>query len=748
MNGHSLTLRACKSTFVLRGLVQGQGIRPTIARIAASHDIAGTVRNSFRGVEITAIGEPESLHAFQSALITAFDQASLVAEVAKAFDGPLPHDFQIVASDPGDRLQTNVPLELAVCADCLREVRTPGNRRFGYPLTTCTRCGPRFSILKQMPFDRETTSMAAFPRCALCEAEYRDPSDRRFHAQTIACPDCGPQCSVSDSDGYRVDDTDCVRFVAEQVKQGLIAAVKGVGGYQLICDASDDDAVGRLRQRKRRPGKPLPVMVRDVAAAREIANVSRVESKALRDPANPIVLLRSLADRRISPAVSPHLQTIGVMLPTTPMHALLIDVIDRPLVVTSGNVHGSPLIYQNGVAEEELADIADVFLHHDREIIHPVDDTVVQCVGEQVMTIRAARGITPLTMPTPPSAPSLAVGGHQKVAPAIGTGDALVLTPHIGDMETESCRIRFHQTLDRLQSLYQTQPHQIVCDQHPGYFTSSWANEHEHRPIATGHHHAHVAAAMWEHDLLDQTVLGIAFDGTGYGGHATIWGGEVLLATTVGYQRIGHLRSFALPGGEHAIKHPQRIAQSLLSQLDQGAAMEPAIDYAIQHGPTTSSMGRLFDGVAATVLGIDLVHYEGEAAMRLEACCDVDEPASYHFAMTENSPVQFDWRPVVQAIQSDMSRLAPGRVAMKFHRAVAKLVIDMADRFGDVPCLVTGGVFQNRVLLELVREMARERSLDMRMPGKIPVNDGGLAIGQWVIASARQPQRNGAARCV
>ncbi|TWU46704.1 carbamoyltransferase HypF [Rubripirellula reticaptiva] len=744
-----ISVTAEVTRFVLQGLVQGQGVRPRIARFAAAHEITGTVRNSGRGVEILAVGELDSMAAFENALTSSFMGSSLIAETVQAWADPIPKDFRIVESLTRGGVYTSVPLDIAVCSDCLCDVRTPENRRFGYPFTTCTRCGPRYSLLRRMPFDRDWTSMAAFPMCNACQAEYRDPSDRRFHAQTIACHECGPTCWASDLDGgCLARQEDAVHVVGEQIAAGKIAAVKGIGGYQLICDATNEAAVRRLRDRKRRPGKPLPVMVRDVSAAEQLANLCQFERDALASPVNAIVLLRAGESVKASSAVSPNLNKIGIMLPTSPLHAMLLDAVGKPLVVTSGNVHGSPLIYKNATATVELAGIADVFLHHDREITHPVDDSVVHCYGDKVSTIRAARGIAPMTIPLPRNGPAIAVGGHQKVALAISNNRSFVLAPHIGDMETESSRIRFHDGVKRLQTLYQSDADHIACDQHPNYFTSSIAGRLGSSKIHVQHHHAHIAAAMLDHGLIDQSVLGIAFDGTGYGDDGTIWGGEALLATDANFERVGHLRPFRLPGGEHAIKHPKRILQSLLSQLDHTLAVEPHLEYAIKHGPVTSSMGRLFDGIAALLLDLVTVEYEGEAAMRLEAHCETTELGSYVFRVTNNSPLQFDWRPVLAEMHADLGRLSSTRVAMKFHRAVAFLVIDVASRYDGFPCVVTGGVFQNRILLELVQSMAIERKIDIRLPGRIPVNDGGLAIGQLVVASANRRRSDGDAVCV
>jgi hydrogenase maturation protein HypF len=648
-------------------------------------------------------------------------------------DGTFETSFEIIDSELGDRLHTMVPLDLAICQDCINEVRSASDWRGEYPFITCAHCGPRYSILRSMPFDRATTTMDAFPMCPRCEAEYRDPHDRRYHAQTVCCPDCGPQCWATDNRGEKLaSPVNAVELIAARISAGAIAAVKGIGGYQLICDATNHESVKSLRRRKCRPCKPLPIMVRDLTMAQQLASIDDAESRELRNSAGSIVLLRAIDQIDLSPLIAPKLDTIGVMLPPSALHVLLADRVGRPLVVTSGNGHGSPLIYQNEIAGRELSTIADVFLHHDREITHPIDDSVVQCVEGNSMTLRAARGIAPLAFACSSSTTRLATGGHQKVATAIQTCDALVLAPHVGDMETESSRIRFSENQSKLCSLYQVDPAIIVHDHHPNYFTTDWAIEQDFPRKPIQHHHAHVAAAMLEHDLLDQLVLGIAFDGTGYGDDGTIWGGEALLSTTANFQRVGYLRPFRLPSGEMAIKQPWRIAASIRSQL--GIKVNSSLQYAIDHGPLNSSMGRLFDGIAAIVLGIDSVNEEGEAAMRLESSCDQSETSSYQFSITTDEPIQFDWRQVLDAISADLGHVSAGRIAMRFHRAVAMLVCRLAERYKAIPCVLSGGVFQNRVLLELIASVARERRLDIRMPGRIPINDGGLAIGQLVIA--------------
>ncbi len=738
---------------LMRGLVQGQGVRPTIACLATQQCLAGTVCNSSNGVEISACGSATDLEVFQGRLRQTFPKAAFSSEQAKHAEVG---DFRIIDSHGSDRLHTAVPLDTVTCPECIEEARSISDRRFDYPFITCAKCGPRYSIMRSMPFDRDATTMDRFPMCPRCEAEYRDPLDRRFHAQTICCPDCGPQCWMTDQRGKRVAEaSNAIKVIAERIIGGQIVAIKGIGGYQLVCDATNDEAVGNLRTRKARPSKPLPVMVDNVNTARRLAHVSDTERAALQSSAGPIVLLRTLGDPNLSPSLSPNFNTIGVMLPTTSLHLMLVNRVGRPLVVTSGNSHGSPIIYLNEVAQQELAFIADVFLHHDREITHPIDDSVVQCIGDRIMTIRAARGIAPMTFAMPPRSPAIATGGHQKVAVAIHTGNALVLGPHIGDMSHESSRLRFVENVSLLSSLHQVDPSCAVHDQHPEYFTTHWAEENDVRRSDMQHHHAHVAAAMLEHDLVDRTVLGMSFDGTGYGDDGTIWGGEVLLASAAEYRRLAHVRPFNLPGGAAAIRQPWRIAKSLCSQV--GTPIDNVLQYAIEHGPITSSMGRLFDGVASLVLGIESVDDEGEAAMRLESVCDREEQAAYCFehtnrthpgsprpasgreAVGEGRPAShFDWRPVVRDILTERDRLSPGRIAMKFHRAVANLVCNLSAQHKQIPCVLCGGVFQNRVLLELIQQAARERGLDVSLPGRIPVNDGGLSVGQLVLAQSRQ----------
>src|SRR6056297_51501 len=741
----------------LRGMVQGQGIRPTIAQLAERMQVAGSVRNTTVGVEVRAIGSAEQLQAFVDQL-----RRTLRAEVTSQPDtepmlGP-DAQFRILASDTAGNLQTVVPLDLATCADCQEDFDNHQDRRADYLFLSCPKCGPRYSVLTAMPFDRSRTSLARFSLCDECQAEYSSPSDRRFHAQTVACPKCGPAGWISCGKGMPLSldsdtmDSEKLQQIVATLRSGKIAAVLGMGGYQLLVDATNATAIAELRHRKRRPTKPLPMMVSDLEAARRIGIVSNAEVAALTDAANPIVLLRAGSDLSLPPQLAPGLDSVGVMLPTTPLHRQLLQQLGRPLVVTSGNLHGQPIAYRPDDALKALGHVADLFFHHHREVLRPVDDSLVQCVGGHRMTLRSARGLAPQTFPFAGAGSVLAVGGHQKVSIAFSTGNQLVLSPYIGDMDSEASRIRFEQTAVSLQQLIGVQPKMIVHDQHPDYFTTRWAQSQTLPTIAVQHHHAHVAAAMLEHGLTNDSVLGMALDGSGYGDDETVWGGEFLIANCQSYQRVGHLRCFALPGGERAIKQPQRIAGALLAQLCDRSLLDrywqtlssdlplTGMLRALDHGVRTSSMGRLFDGVAALVLGIAQVDFEGEAAMRLEAACDWSEQDRYHFAIQPGDPWELDWRPVVQQIQQDLATTNPRRIAMRFHRAVAMALLEIAQQHPQLPCLLTGGVFQNRTLLELIEEASRGPAVDVRLPGVIPINDGGLAMGQLVVACS-QPMR-------
>lgn len=800
----------------LRGLVQGVGMRPFVARLANELGLCGFVRNDGHGVEVHAEGTSESLGQFIGRLYSEFPRSARVDSIRQTIATPVRAvDFAIGRSSTSGVIATCVPLDVAMCDSCQTEVLDHNNRRYQYPFTTCTDCGPRFSLIEMLPFDRERTSMRSFTICAECEREYHNPEDRRFHSQTNCCPACGPQIwfeggrgwteFAKEGPGYRSNlaptpatrrqnGIDAIRAAAAALRNGLIVAMKGFGGYQLVCDATSQAAVNRLRQRKQRPCKPLAVMVQSIEEARRFADVSLSEAKALSSPENPIVLLpcrpdqaksrsgnltslsnhtagtssiRCLVRPTIAPNVNPNLNHVGIMLPTSPLHLLLLKEAGIPCVITSGNRNGEPLAYQNTVAEETLQTVADVWLHHDRSIMMPIDDSVVRVINRQPVTIRAARGVGPMQLNLTSGANILAVGGQQKVALALSSDGQSTLGPYIGDMTSVASRQRFIEHGKATLQLYDAQPTVIVHDMHPDYFTTQWAKDSNTQTIAVQHHHAHIAAGMLEQGWMDDEVLGVAFDGTGQGTDGTIWGGEFLLCTATSFRRVARLRPFPLIGGERAVREPRRIAAALLYDAavdltlfgalwyqtgrwgQENACDEPSWpDFPAKSAPNgllhvghlspmTSSMGRLFDGVASLLLNIDDVSYEGEAAMRLEAVCDIAAEGHYDVPIDSGEVDELDWRPMIRQIVADVKAgVATRSVAMKFVRGIAMATAAICRRFPNHRLVFSGGCFQNAVLSREITTALTDHPMAVGLPGRIPANDGGLAAGQLAVAAA------------
>ncbi|MFN0054177.1 MAG: carbamoyltransferase HypF, partial [Planctomycetales bacterium] len=640
-----------------------------------------------------------------------------------------------------------------------REVATPGNRRADYPLISCTDCGPRYTIIEAMPYERSRTSLGRFELCERCRQEYAHPADRRFHAQTIGCSDCGPHIWCSDRSGRIVADRHAALAAATRlVRDGGILALRGIGGYQLVCDATNEATVARLRARKGRPTKPLAVMVGSLAEGERLAYVEAAGREALISLGNPIVLLPVRPGNGLSPGIHPGLATVGLLLPTTAVHALLLAACQRPLVVTSGNSEGEPLAVDEGPALERLQEIADLWLHHDRPIVHPVDDSVVRIIGGTAVTIRLARGLAPLPLVLPAGPVALAVGGHQKAALALSNGTQSILGGHVGDLEGIATRERWIDQASALATLYGADLTHArwLHDAHPDYFTTRWAQERSGgRALAIQHHHAHVVAGMLEQGWLDREVLGVAFDGTGFGPEGTIWGGEFLLATASQFRRVAHLAEFRMAGGTAAIREPGRVALALVRESQGETAWPSGYTAAMRKdaaplerllksprwSPRTTSAGRLFDGVAALTLGIDRAAYEGEPAMRLEGICDRNAAGSYRLNVVEGNPRQIDWRPMIGELLDDLARgETPGAVSQRFHRGLAVAIATVCRQFAPLPVVLTGGVFQNQVLTELVLEEMTGSNQLVGLPGTIPPNDGGLAAGQLAVGLARMTE--------
>lgn len=790
--------RIVAARITIGGPVQGFGIRPTISRLANSVGVAGTVYNAAGGVVVEIEGTAGDLEAFGQRLQADLSRLGVAGGVSTADSH---HDsstgstrwhaidptgrtrFVIGPSRNGGDFAAMVPSDRAVCQECLDDVANRDDRRFGYPFTTCTRCGPRYSIIESMPYDRERTAMARFVMCEDCRREYESPSDRRFHSQTNGCPQCGPRVWAREAGGEELGrDDQAIVLAVEALRAGRVVGLRGVGGYQWLADAADRDAVDSLRQVKRRPDKPLAVMVVDMVEAERIAVVTDSEQAALSSPANPIVVLARRSGEGITSSVHGDLDTIGVMLPSTPLHDLVIRRFGGPLVVTSGNFEGEPIAF-------ESCDNAaiDVCLEHDRPILRPIDDSVVRVIAGREATIRLGRGLAPLPLEFPDDwtrslngETVLAVGGHQKAAIAWFNGTQAALGLHVGDLDNDATRRRFVDQISATCRLYDLVPECIAHDSHPDYYSSRWAVDHgaldhgaldhgalDHGAVDHGarilpvqHHHAHVVATMIQERWLDRSVLGVAWDGTGLGDDGTIWGGEFLVADAVGYRRVASLLPFTLVGGEMAIRQPWRVAVDLVlrsvgaeaasklrfdgvdslrvERLLRVLVRDDDDDSAIRPGVTTTSAGRLFDGVAAILLGIAEGRHDGRPAMSLESICDDDEPGEYPVAILDGDPNRVDWRPMIAAILSDRSGgVAAGRIAMRFHRSMARAISRILELHANLPATLSGGCFQNRRLVELIVGYSDGRRPAVATPGEIPTGDGGLAAGQLGIAIAR-----------
>jgi hydrogenase maturation protein HypF len=771
----------------VRGVVQGVGYRPFVHRAATEGALAGHVGNDTDGVFLEVEGPAGAVEAFEARLR---GEAPPLARVEAVESWPMAalgeEGFRIVESRADSAVRTFVAPDAALCRDCLRDLFDPADRRYRYPFITCTNCGPRFTITKRLPYDRPNTTMAGFPLCPACSAQYHDPRDRRFHAQPLACSVCGPRLWLerpgSDSqsapgDGHRVDGTDAAVAAAQRaLAEGLIVAVKGLGGYHIACEAGNDTAVRRLRSRKGRADKPFAVMARDLDLAHRLAYIDADEARLLLSPQQPIVLLRVRDGAPgLSPLVAPDNPMIGIMLPYTPLHHLLFQPVpgadQRPpevLVMTSGNITDEPICYDDDDARRRLGRLADCWLVHDRPIHVPCDDSVVRLVDGEELPVRRSRGYAPLPVRLPLEvAPVLAVGGELKNTFCLASGHDAWMSQHIGDMGSPETLAAFERSTGQFRDIYQVVPEQLAADLHPGYHTRNWAEEHTGTSGARGdhvevplvlvqHHHAHVAAVMAEHGVpATEPVIGFAFDGTGYGPDGAIWGGEVLLATYDGFTRVAHLGYVPLPGGDATIKRPYRAALAHLwaagiewsDDLAPVRATDPTelralrrqLERHVQCVPT-SSMGRLFDAVSS-LLGVrHQVSYEAQAAIELETQAEADlaVAADYHFRRHGDI---IDPGSVLRAIVEDLrAGAAPGAVAAGFHIAVAQVVGELATEIGGPigvsRAALSGGVFQNVLLLRLTGAELRGRGFDVLTHRIVPPNDGGLALGQAVVAGA------------
>ena len=725
------------------------GFRPFTFRLALAHGLKGAVWNEPWGVVVDVEGEEAAIAAFESELQRSPPPETTIEGLQVERLPPIDHQgFAIRESAEGHGASRRVPPDLAACPECLSEVDTPGDRRRGYPFTSCVRCGPRYSIVRGLPYDRERTTMAGFAFCAACAHEYEDPGSRRFHAQTNACSDCGPRLCVV-SDGPR--GTSAVEEVVSALRKGSVVAIKGIGGFHVACDATNEEAVGRLRERKQRPDKPLAVMFPDLEALGRESDVDATAAALLTGSRRPIVLLPRRKPTALAPQVAPRLRQLGAFLPYTPLHHLVLRAFGRPLVMTSGNRSDEPLASSNDEARSRLRGIADLFLLHDRDIAAPLDDSVARVLRGRIQLLRRARGYVPEPLPlgfTGP--PGLAVGADLKNAPCLATGDSAVPGPHVGDLESYEAQEVHTDACARLLALLGVEPAWIAHDLHPGYHGTGLAQAYGRPRIAVQHHHAHVASCLVDNARTDR-VIGVAWDGTGYGPDGTVWGGEVLVADLSGFERVGRIRPVPLPGGDAAVREPWRMAVShlLAAGVEAKHGAHPAyasVAAMVREGVNTvptSSAGRLFDALAS-LLGVrDRVSYDGQAAVELEALAErTDDASGYHVPVTGERPLELDPRPLVRAVARDVARDAdPGLLAGRIHAALADAILEACRRVRQTTGLrsvaLTGGCFESKLLTVLAAERLEAADFEVLLHGRVPPGDGGLGVGQAAVAAWR-----------
>lgn len=705
----------------LRGAVQGVGFRPFVYRLATEMSLTGWVLNSSSGLVVEVEGPHDQLAVFEQRLETERPKASVVTARESAWiAAESSTSFEIHASDGDTGKSVNVLPDLATCEDCRDELFDPANRRFQYPFTNCTNCGPRYTIVVDIPYDRPNTTMREFVLCPDCQGEYENPLNRRFHAQPNACPVCGPKL-----DGTMAD-------AAKALLRGEIVALKGIGGFQLLADARQPAAVARLRQRKHREEKPFALMMPSLAMAREYCEISPLEVELLESQAAPIVLLQPKPGTDIAGNVAHCSPYLGVMLPYSPLHYLLVKECPFPLIATSGNRSDEPIAIANEEAASRLKDIADHFLMHNRPIVRACDDSVVRLTRGRAGILRRARGYAPLGIRVGRElSPVLAVGGHLKNTVAIAVGHDVFLSQHIGDLETIEARQAFEKAIEDLCRLYSFKPEAVVCDLHPDYASTEWAERSGLPVVRVQHHQAHVASCAAENNV-EGAYLGASWDGTGYGLDGGIWGGEFFRVEGKNFERIAHLRPFGLPGGEAAVREGWRSAASLMFEVFGPEAADSRVRPLLERGVSvvrTTSVGRLFDAVASITGIAQQNRFEGQAAMQLENEIGADRTE-------EAYPLKSgDWKPLISGVVTDTRAGVPvSRIAGRFHNALVQWVLEVAEAAGEKQIVLSGGVFQNRYLTERTAAVLEARGFVVHTHQRVPPNDGGIALGQAVTA--------------
>ena len=743
----------------IEGAVQGVGFRPFVYRLATALGLTGTVGNTIRGVTIEVEGSSETLEDFIERLYNEKPPLAKIVSHRAEYKPPRGcRQFTVRESLNGGEKTAVVLPDIATCEDCLKEIFDSSNRRYRYPFTNCTNCGPRYSIIDTLPYDRHHTTMKIFPMCEACREEYENPADRRFHAQPNACPVCGPHLELWNRSGdilSRYDES--LHAAAEAVRHGSIVALKGLGGFQLITDARNDDALEQLRRRKGRRDKPFALMYPALESVAAHCELSPLEKEALTSPRAPIVLLRTRAAAagEISALVAPDNPCLGVMLPYTPLHHLLMHALQTPLVATSGNLSEEPICIDEYDALDRLGEIADLFLVHNRPIARQMDDSVVRVMAGELTVLRNARGFAPVTVDLRSEVPTvLATGAHLKNTVAYGRRKQAVLSQHIGDLETGLAFEALNGVTDSLAEIYDFAPTVAACDLHPDYLSTRFAEQQALPTVKVQHHYAHVLAGMADNEL-DSPVLGVAWDGAGLGTDNTVWGGEFLRVTETGFPREAHLRLFSLPGGDRAALEPRRSAVGLLYEiygeklfskrrllpLDSFYKAEKDTLNAMLaqniNTPRTSSAGRLFDAVASLIGLAQVNNFEGQAAMRLEFEIDgLVTEERYPFSVSVAPPYILDWEPAITAVLTDLKKnVPPGLISARFHNTLIAMIGAAAEKINEPQVLLTGGCFQNRYLTENAVKHLAEKGFRPFRHRRVPPNDGGIALGQLIAVS-------------
>ncbi|MFC2010251.1 carbamoyltransferase HypF [Chloroflexota bacterium] len=759
----SLSNDVRRSVISVRGVVQGVGFRPFVYQLAVKHNLKGWVCNTSGDVQMEVEGKPAALDRFLADLETLAPPVSRISSITSDTAPAVGYErFEIRDSVSEEGEYQLVSPDIATCPECLSETLDPADRRYRYPFTNCTNCGPRFTIIEDIPYDRPRTTMRSFKMCPECQREYDNPLDRRFHAQPNACPVCGPSLKLVDGRGNQVAKDDALEAASKLLREGKILAIKGLGGFLLACDATSAKAVQLLKERKRRPSKPLAVMLASIDEVRKQCVVSEAEEELLTSPQCPIVLLKWKAGSSVTPAVATNLKYLGVMLPYTSLHHILLRETGLPLVMTSGNLSEEPIVRGNDEALHRLEGIADYFLLHNRDIYSRYDDSVAIVEGEKQL-VRRARGYAPYPIRLPFRAKQIiACGAELKNTFCLTRDENAFLSQYIGDMENLETLEHFQTTIELYKQLFRIEPEIIAYDMHPEYLSTKYARAMEVETkgktfVSVQHHHAHIASCLVDNGLT-QPVIGVALDGTGYGTDGNIWGGEFLLADCNGFQRLGHLQYIPMPGGAAAIQKPYRMALSYLFTLFGEDALKQRLTFLndiddieidlikkqIEKGinsPLTSSCGRLFDAVSALVGIRGIIDYEAQAAVELEMVADENETADYPFSIIEQDGVSIIYlKELFSAIVVDIHKgVSPAVISARFHNSVARLVTRMCQKIADTTGIsqvaLSGGVFQNRLLLRLTKAVLKEAGFEVLTHRDVPANDGGISLGQAAIAN-------------